>query len=187
MTTESRERHSDVAYVVAKLRVRGEDYVLLRAHPKWGDWSLVGGHVEPLDASWLAAAAREVDEEMAPLRCGRDVDVQSLDVPGTQWGPVPSRSAGNRPTRYRAEWYQLLFKLDPREALGQLPPGAFRMVRLADLERVPGVSSIVQRAAALLPGGWRALPLSWQDDLDDVPVERMTVTHAPAPPANVVG
>ncbi|HKY35866.1 MAG TPA: NUDIX domain-containing protein [Polyangiaceae bacterium] len=49
-------RSSHVAYVFAKLRVRGDDYLLLNAHRKWGDWSLPGGHVEAFDESWQAAA-----------------------------------------------------------------------------------------------------------------------------------
>jgi hypothetical protein len=128
-------RESNVAYVLAKLRVRGVDYLLLHAHPKWGDWSLVGGHVEPTDRDWDAAAIRETQEEMAPLRLGEDLDVEALSVPMSEWGPVPSVSAGGAPTRYRvgatsgaqslaAEWSaarDLLLRSAPRS--GQ-PPGA---------------------------------------------------------------
>lgn len=179
MIAESTPRHSDVAYVLAKLRVGAEDYALLRAHTKWGDWSLVGGHVEPTDQTWHAAARREVEEEMAPLRCGRDFEVEPLDVPASKWGPVPSRSAGMRPTNYRAEWYVLRFVADPRQCLAKLPPDAFRLVRLSDLHHVPNLSSIVERVASLLPRGWESLPLSWPLNLDRLPFERLTLAADP--------
>ena len=179
MGPETATRHSNVAYVLAKLRLRGEDCLLLHAHPKWGDWSLVGGHVEPTDATWLAAAAREVEEEMAPLRYGDDVEVDPLDLPATQWGPIPSRSADLRPTSYRAEWYVLRFKTDPSELLAKLPSGEFCLVRVADLTHAANLSSVIHRAATVLPHGWDSLPLSWQANLDQLPLEQLAITHTP--------
>jgi 8-oxo-dGTP pyrophosphatase MutT (NUDIX family) len=164
--------------VLAKLRVRGDDYALVHAHPKWGDWSLVGGHVEPTDQTWHAAAAREVEEEMAPLRCDRDVVVERLDLAASQWGPVPSRSASMRPTNYRAEWYVLRFITDPLKSLAKLPLNEFRLVRLSDIDRVSNLSAVVEKAGTLFPDGWASLPLSWPHNLDHVPVE-----HLPAPVA----
>lgn len=180
MTAETSSRHSNVAFVLAKLRLRGEDVVLLHAHPKWGDWSLVGGHVEATDATWHAAAAREVEEELAPLRYGSDIEVLPLDVPASQWGPVPSRSADFRPTHYRAEWYVLRFKSDPRQLLAKLPASEFRLVRVSDLQQTPNLSSVIARAADLLPEGWTSLPLSWQDNLDELPIERLSMARAPS-------
>jgi len=177
MSPETATRHSNVAYVLAKLRLRGDDCVLLHAHPKWGDWSVVGGHVEPTDVTWQAAAAREVEEEMAPLRYGDDIEVVPLDVPASHWGPVPSRSAGLRPTNYRAEWYLLRFKADPRELLARLPAGEFCVVRVADLAHAPNLSSVIKRAAAVLPHGWDSLPLSWQGNLDQLPLEQLAITQ----------
>jgi 8-oxo-dGTP pyrophosphatase MutT (NUDIX family) len=163
-------RHSDVVFVLAKLRVRGRDYALLNAHPKWGDWSLVGGHVEPTDVDWRAAAAREVEEEMAPLRRGADVDVEPLDACRvSEWGPVPSVSAGGRPTTYRARWYLLRFRSDPARCLEKLSQEEFRLVPVSDLAHEKGVSAVVSRAGEVVPGGWNAVPLSWDADLDELP------------------
>jgi hypothetical protein len=180
VTVDTAPRHSNVAYVLAKLRVRGEDYALVHAHPKWGDWSLVGGHVEPTDQTWHAAAAREVQEEMAPLRCDRDVAVDRLELAASQWGPVPSRSASMRPTNYKAEWFVLRFITDPLKCLARLSLNEFRLVRLTEIDRIPNLSSVVEKAGKLLPDGWASLPLSWPHDLDRVPIEHLTASWAPA-------
>ena len=39
-------RSSHIVYAVARFRANDRVVWLLRRHPKWGDWSLVGGHVE---------------------------------------------------------------------------------------------------------------------------------------------
>ena len=163
-------RHSQVAFVLAKLRVQGVDCLLLNAHHKWGDWSLVGGHVEQWEKDdWRSAAAREVSEEMAPLRCGEEVDVESLRLPDSEWGPVESRSAEGKLTTYRARWYVLRFRTDPRESLSKLPAREFCLVPLDELPKWERLSSVVRRAAELLPGGWPSLPLSWDEDLAEAP------------------
>lgn len=173
-------RKSRVAYVLAKLKIRGQEYLLLNAHRKWGDWSLLGGHVEPSDSDFWAAAARETSEELAPLRYGEDIEVKRDQLACSEWGPVSSVSAGGVPTNYQACWYLLQFKSDPQACLARLPRDEFRLMRLSDLTDSPDVSSIVKKLAQLLPGGWNALPLSWNDDLDDVPL-RVSSSHHPIP------
>ena len=163
----STSRQSDVAYVLAKLRIRGVDHLLLHAHPKWGDWSLVGGHVEPTDADWYSAAMRETEEELTPLELGRDVEVEPLAVPQSEWGPVPSMSAGGAPTRYRARWYVLRFKADPERLLARLPKDQFMLLPLASLDKFFPLSSLVKRANNLL-NGWHNLP--WDADLAEPPL-----------------
>lgn len=162
-------RRTDVAYVLAKLRVRGVDYLLLNAHHKWGDWSLVGGHVEPCDADWCAAAVREASEELAPLRYGEDIEVDPDEIGRLEWGPVASRSAGGALTEYRARCYALRFKSDPRACLSKLSESEFVLLPASDLATEPRVSSVVERTAHLLQE-WRELPLSWDADLDDLPL-----------------
>ena len=50
-------RQPDLALVVARIDVDGTPHWLLRRHPKWGDWSLVGGHVEPDEVlDWMLTA-----------------------------------------------------------------------------------------------------------------------------------
>lgn len=162
-------RQTDVAYILAKLRIAGVDHLLLRAHRKWGDWSLVGGHVEPTDTSWLRTAEREAQEEMAPLRFGNDFEIVPLTLPESEWGPVPSRSAGGTPTRYRARWYLLRFTANPVELLKKLPRSEFALVPVSSLERFEPLSSVVSKVHQLLHN-WSNLPLSWATDLDDSPL-----------------
>ena len=68
------ERHSDLALVLARVDVDGTPHWLLRRHAKWGDWSLIGGHVEPGEGDdWTLTAVREANEELEPrLHSGRD-------------------------------------------------------------------------------------------------------------------
>jgi 8-oxo-dGTP pyrophosphatase MutT (NUDIX family) len=166
------ERRTDVAYVLVKLRVRGAEHLLLNAHRKWGDWSLIGGHVEPSDSDWHAAAVREASEELAPLRYGEDIEVGPDEIGRLEWGPVASRSAGGALTEYRARCYALRFKSDPRACLSRLSDSDFVLLQTSELANEPRVSSVVERAARLLPGGWSELPLAWNADLDDLPLRR---------------
>lgn len=163
-------RRSRVAYVLVKLKVRGQDCLLLTAHRKWGDWSLVGGHVEASDSDFWTAAARETSEELAPLRYGEDMEIRRDSLACSEWGPVSSVSAGGAPTNYQACWYLLEFKSNPKGCLARLPREEFRLVRLTDVTTSPTISGVVKKIAQLLPGGWQDLPLSWKDDLDDVPL-----------------
>jgi 8-oxo-dGTP pyrophosphatase MutT (NUDIX family) len=170
-------RHSRVAYVVAKLKVRGQEYVLLNAHRKWGDWSLPGGHVEPTDHDSWAAAARETSEELSPLRYGEDVEVKPDLLARSEWGPVPSSSASGARTIYQATFYVLEFKASPQACLARLPRDDFRLVRLSDLADSPNISKVVQHLPQLLPAGWSSLPLAWKDDLDDAPLRASASNH----------
>jgi hypothetical protein len=171
-------RRSRIAYVVAKLRIRGQDYLLLNAHRKWGDWSLPGGHVEPFDADFWAAAVRETSEELEPLRYGEDLEIQREQLTCSEWGPVASTSAGGALTFYQAAFHFLRFKKNPQPCLERLPSGEFRLVALKDLGSATDVASIVARLGELLPGGLTSLPLSWNDDLEDAPLRASASSHS---------
>ena len=125
-------RTSDLALVLIRLTIQSEPHLLLVRHRKWGDWSLVGGHLEADErADWARAARRECNEELAPLRYGEDfLLLPMLDRP-VRWGPVPSRSAGNELTTYTAQFFALRFLKSPMECLARLPAGEFQLVREA--------------------------------------------------------
>lgn len=168
------ERQSKVVYVLARLDVDGHDYLLFHAHPKWGDWSLVGGHVEAdEEADWERAARRECAEEMAPLTPGEELDLVPLPQGPEQWGPEISKSAGGVPTVYRARWFALRFLKEPCSMMRMLPHDAFLLI---ERERVEAghdadVTSLVGRFA-IAARGLDAVPYAWQSTLsmNDVPL-----------------
>lgn len=166
-------RHSDIAYVLIRLRSGGQDCFMLHRHPKWGDWSLVGGHVEEGEEDdWLKTAAREAEEELAPLTLGGDFTVEPLPVE-LHWGPCPSRSAGGAPTEYRAKYFVLRFLKDPREMLGALPESEFRLMPIDEVEGNERVGHPVRLFLSQVKSG-PDVPLSWNRDLGTEPRSRVT-------------
>lgn len=162
-------RRSDLALVVARLLVDGRACLLLRAHEKWGDWGLVGGHVEPLEVDdWGLSASREVEEELAPLRVGVDVDVHPLPVPTSRWGPTPSRSAGNRLTVYEAEWFSLAFRRSPTVCMARVVQGRLLLVEQSvalAAEARSGITPLLAIVHEALPGGLDSVPLAWPEEV----------------------
>lgn len=162
-------RHSDIAYVLIRLHAEGQDCFLLHRHAKWGDWTLVGGHVEPgEERDWLRSAAREACEELAPLVLGRDFEVEPLRLV-LEWGPEPSRSAFGEPTEYRAEYFLLRFLADPRALLPNLPHSEFRLVPISSLDSALEVSRPVRLFLKEVGRRLEELPRSWHGDLRAIP------------------
>ena len=162
-------RHSDIAYVLIRLQAEGEDCFLLHRHAKWGDWTLVGGHVEPGEESdWLRSAAREAGEELAPLQLGGDFEVRRLEL-AVEWGPEPSRSALGEPTAYRAEYFLLRFLRDPEALLRTLPESEFMLVPVSTLRERPEVSNPVRLLLGKIGDQLGELPRSWADEVRSVP------------------
>jgi hypothetical protein len=160
-------RLSRVAYVVVRLQLGDRDYFLLRAHPKWGDWSLVGGHVEEEDAADRAATARrEAEEEMPPLVHGRDFVIEPLMREPMMFGPEESRSTGGS-TIYETAWFALRFLRDPITCLNKLARDEFVLCdRVRALSADPDVSSLLERLHRELPKGLDAVPLSWPSPIE---------------------
>jgi len=175
-------RRSRLAYVVIRLAVGGRDCYLLRAHPKWGDWSLVGGHVEVDELSdWALAARREAEEELEPLRYGQDFKVVPIQNGPRQWGPVDSRSAGGASTVYEAEWFALVFLRDPEVCLARLPRDEFLLVDLELAVHPPfdaKVAPLLARLNQALPNGLASVPMAWTTSVDETPVRHAATTSA---------
>jgi 8-oxo-dGTP pyrophosphatase MutT (NUDIX family) len=162
-------RTSRIAYVLVRLLVGEKDCFLLRVHRKWGDWGLVGGHVEDDELDdWRRAAEREANEELEPLRLGVDFSLEPLDNAPESWGPVPSRSTAGVPTKYCAAWFTLQFLRDPVECLSELPDEEFLLVeRDAALIAAGGdVTALLARLERELPEGLSSVPLAWPYQLD---------------------
>ena len=162
-------RTSQIAYVLVRLLVGDKDCFLLRVHPKWGDWGLIGGHVEQDELSdWRLAAEREANEELEPLRVGVDFALEPLDGAPESWGPVPSRSAGGIPTKYCAAWFTMKFLRDPTECLGKLRDEEFLLVDRDAAIMAAGaeVTALLARLDRELPEGLSSVPLTWPSRLD---------------------
>jgi hypothetical protein len=161
-------RHSHVVYVLIRLPLPGGPSLLLRRHEKWGDWSLVGGHVEEWEMEdWGLAAAREATEELAPLVSGQDFVVQPIHPEPIKWGPEPSRSTQGQRTIYHIRYYTLVFLRDPVTLLGRLPAAEFLLVPERAIDSTGDVlGSPVHRARRFLQGGFDAAPRAWPGELD---------------------
>ncbi len=160
-------RVSNVVYVLIGLPTADGPSLLLRRHEKWGDWSLVGGHVEESEMDdWLRAAEREATEELEPLVNGRDFVIRPIHNEPITWGPEPSRSAQERQTIYHIQYYTLTFRRDPAELLSRLPAGEFRLVSEHELASMGAVfGKPVHRAQEFLHGNFNAVPLAWDKAL----------------------
>lgn len=140
-------RHSHIVYAVARFRVDDHVLWLLRRHPKWGDWSLVGGHVEDDEREdWDRAIRREVDEEMEPLQVGAELVIVPVAADPLVFRRV-SQSAGGVETEYTVRWYGLSFRGDVDAALRALPREDFVFVDEEDLPRgIEGVADVTRFA-----------------------------------------
>jgi 8-oxo-dGTP pyrophosphatase MutT (NUDIX family) len=158
-------RHSLLAFVLVKIKIDERDHFLFVKHPKWGDWSLVGGHVEPGEEQhWDRTAMREADEELSPLRSGLDFTLIELLRESVSWGPVQSRSAGGHPTRYSARYFALHFLHDPVDLLPRLSREDFIFVPEAHLEEgkwEEDIADTLLQLARVMPEGLSAVPPAW--------------------------
>jgi hypothetical protein len=160
-------RHSDVAYIVVCLRVGGTPHFLLGRHKKWGDWSLLGGHVEPFEhGSWAAAAARETQEELPPLRHRKDFVLVPIFSNPVAWGPDASRSADDRPTTYQAQFFAMEFLAEPAAVFARLDVHDLRLVPQGSVERDTGMAKPLRILEARLGGGLTSVPLAWSSPVD---------------------
>lgn len=161
-------RHSNVVYVLIRLPTVDGPSLLLRRHEKWGDWSLVGGHVEEWEMDdWGLAAAREATEELEPLVNGQDFVVKPITSEPITWGPEPSRSAKGQRTVYHIKYYTLTFLRDPVELLARLPATEFLLVPERALDSAGHtLGSPVHRARHCLDGGFEAAHRAWTGELD---------------------
>lgn len=161
-------RHSHVVYVLIRLPLSTGPTLLFRRHEKWGDWSLVGGHVEDEELDdWQASAARETMEELEPLEATRDFVVQPMHAEPLIWGPEASRSARGRPTIYHVRYFFLEFQRSPVELLNRLPASTVLCVPESELQSTPhALGNPVLRASHCIPGGMAAVPFAWSRSID---------------------
>jgi hypothetical protein len=161
-------RHSNVVYILIRLPTVDGPSLLLRRHEKWGDWSLVGGHVEEWETDeWGLAAAREATEELDPLVNGQDFVVAPIHANPIVWGPEASRSAQGQRTIYHIQYYVLTFLRDPVALISRLPAENFLLIperEIGSTEQAFGRP--VRRAYQFLQGDLDVVPRAWGEELD---------------------
>ena len=176
-------REIELAHVLIKLRGADDrSYYLLHRHEKWGDWTLVGGHVEPGEEGlWSRTAERETEEEMAPLQRARDFLLVPLLTRPVTWGPKPSRSAGGALTVYRAQFFRLVFRRDPASLLAPLAERGFILLSEDQLATDANVGDLVRQLEQHLEGGLSKLPAAWTSPINPDLIPRGS-GNAPATP-----
>jgi len=165
-------RHSDLALVLVKLRIKSEAYFVLARHNKWKDWSLIGGHVESGERNdWARAAVRECNEELFPLRFGEDfILLPLLDQP-IRWGPTESKSAGNESTIYTAQLFALRFLKEPSECLSRLSRDEFRVVPESEVVRAETQKQGMLSVASKALGSLDRVSFAWDNPLASSPLK----------------
>jgi len=154
-------RNVSLAHVVVKIAFTDGCFYLLHKNKKWGDWSLVGGHVEPgEEGEWVRTAYREAEEEMTPLQHKKDFLLMPLLTAPITWGPRRSKSAGGQPTKYSANFFRLIFRRDPGDFLKKLGDD-FTLVAESEVERRKDIGELVTKLSRQLPGGIAAVPAAW--------------------------
>lgn len=161
------QKVSRCGFVVIKLRIRDEDFLLMRENKKWRDINLIGGHEQPRDARNLERAARrELLEEVPPLRNMRNFELIPL-TGEIEHGPVYSQSA-RCDVKYQLAFFFLKFNSSPQALVVKLGARTSNvLVRENDVLKESGhrMSGLVKVLDEALPGGIPALSLSWPNDL----------------------
>jgi ADP-ribose pyrophosphatase YjhB (NUDIX family) len=131
--------------------------------PRWGDYTLIGGHEEPEDHNDLESTARR--ETLEELGCSRGGSVLRL-FPLTDeigFGPTWSKSAHCMKT-YTFKYYGVQFSCDPQIRDGYNNAGfLLKLFSKEELARHAALSNVVKIFLAAYPDGLDGVPLSWRD------------------------
>lgn len=164
-------KRSRCAFVVIKLLLGGGDHLLMRKDQAWKDISFIGGHESRRDRGKLRTAARrELLEEVPALRSFERIELEELTEEIT-YGPVYSRSARHR-VKYDLQFFLLRFGETPKHVIGSLGPRTPNVLISQEEVLVPRRYKIAELAKVLarqIPGGLRAIPYSWSEDLGSLP------------------
>ena len=159
-------RQVSCSFVIPKLIVGAEPLILLRIDPKWFDISLVGGHVAPEDGGdWLRTAIREIEEELAPLRHGKnfELDVLTGDVRlAAEWSKVKEKL-----TSYTFRYFSMFFCGELDEVFQLLAANAL-VTWVRERELIEGrlrkrLSAPIRVLIEHLEGSLKLIPVSWPE------------------------
>jgi 8-oxo-dGTP pyrophosphatase MutT (NUDIX family) len=150
------------AFVVCRFDADGEPRIVLMKDPKWGDYTLIGGHEEPEDHNSLETTARR--ETLEELGCSQDSsDFKLWPLTGEiRFGPTWSKSA-RRMKVYTFKYYGIRFSSDPLVNDGYNKAGFLLKFFSADeLMKHTTLSNVVKVFLAAYQKGLDGVPLSWQ-------------------------
>jgi len=152
------------AFVVCRFDAGGEPRIVLMKDPRWGDYTLIGGHEEPEDHKDLETTARrETLEELGCFRGRSDFRLFPL-TDEIAFGPTWSKSA-HRMKKYTFKYYGIQFPCDPQVRDGYNKAGfLLRSFSADELTRHAALSNVVKIFLAIYPKGLDGVPLSWLDE-----------------------
>ena len=157
-----------VALVVIKLRIDGENHLLMRRDSHWEDVNFIGGHEEPEDRSNLEnTARRELLEEVPFFKTIKAFRLAPL-TKEFEHGPVFSRSAGC-PVKYTLRFFLLEFTEQPEHTLlNRLLTDETLNLLISSRELSENCYRMTSLIAVLdlaLNQGFNNIPLSWPYDI----------------------
>jgi 8-oxo-dGTP pyrophosphatase MutT (NUDIX family) len=118
------------------------DELLLIFHRKLGIWVQPGGHIEPSDESLLAAARREVAEEVGlTLPASAEASVFDIDIHA-----IPARKDEPAHEHFDVRYY---FRSPTREFVASDEVAGARWVPLADVAELTRDESVLRAARKL--------------------------------------
>lgn len=163
-------KESRCAFVIIKLKISGEDWLIMRRNPSWKDINFIGGHENDRDnRNRQRTAKRELLEEIPVLKGFRSHKLEKL-TGEIAYGPILSRSASCE-VKYDLQFFLLRFSRAPKPVLESLHGRTLNiMLRENDLlvQRKYKISALVRLLDRTLPGGLKSIPYSWSADLREV-------------------
>lgn len=160
------EERTRCAFVVCRLDEDGEPRIVLINDPRWGDYTLIGGHEEPEDHYDLERTARrETLEELGCFPGCRDFKLQPL-TEETRFGPVWSKSARCEKA-YTFKYYGIQFACDPNLKPGYNDAGfLIRFFGEKELVSYSQISNVVRIFLTTYQKKLNCIPLSWPSSSD---------------------
>jgi 8-oxo-dGTP pyrophosphatase MutT (NUDIX family) len=152
------------AFVVCRFDAGGKPRIVLMKDPRWGDYTLIGGHEEPEDNKDLESTARR--ETLEELGCSPDSSGFRLFslTDEISFGPTWSRSA-HRMKTYTFKYYGIRFACDPEVRDGYNSAGfLLKSFSAEKLARYSALFNVVKLFLATYRKGLTGVPLSWHDE-----------------------
>jgi 8-oxo-dGTP pyrophosphatase MutT (NUDIX family) len=133
-------------------------------HPRWGDFTFIGGHEEPEDHQQLDITARRETLEELGLPEGR-IEFQLFPLTDEiTFGPIWSKST-HCVKSYIFKYYGVKFHSDPHIRYGYNEAGSFiKLFSVGELQSQNAISNVVRVFLDRYAKGLDSVPLSWTEN-----------------------